>query len=40
MPMQKAFELVENIKPELLYAVIPANSIAKFAGEYKKITMM
>ncbi|AIQ76188.1 hypothetical protein [Paenibacillus odorifer] len=33
---KKAFELVENIKPELLYAVIPANSIAKFAGEYKK----
>ncbi|KAA1185331.1 glycosyltransferase family 4 protein [Paenibacillus sp. B2(2019)] len=33
---KKAFELVENLKPELLYAVIPANSIAKFAGEYKK----
>lgn len=33
---KKAFEKVEEIKPDLLYVLIPANSLAKFAGEYKK----
>lgn len=33
---KKAFKKVEEIKPDLLYVLIPANSLAKFAGEYKK----
>lgn len=33
---KKAFEKIEEIKPDLLYVMIPANSLAKFAGEYKK----
>ncbi|SHE83020.1 glycosyltransferase [Alkalibacter saccharofermentans] len=30
-----AFKIVEKIKPELLYVVVPPNSSAKFAGQYK-----
>jgi len=33
---KKAFELVENLKPDLLYVVVPPNSLAKFAAIYKK----
>lgn len=33
---KKAFKQVKMIKPDLLYAVIPPNSIAKFAAKYKK----
>ena len=33
---KKAFKLVENYKPDLLYAIVPPNSIAKFAAQYKK----
>lgn len=32
----KAFKIVENIKPDILYVLIPANSLAKFAGKYKE----
>lgn len=32
---KKAFKIVQEIKPDLLYVLIPANSLAKFAGEYK-----
>lgn len=32
---EKAFKVVEDIKPDLLYVLIPANSLAKFAGKYK-----
>lgn len=31
-----AFKKVEEIKPDLLYVLIPANSLAKFSGAYKK----
>jgi hypothetical protein len=30
-----AFRVVEKIKPELLYVVVPPNSSARFAGKYK-----
>ena len=30
-----AFQLVENLKPDLLYVIVPPNSLAKFAGKYK-----
>lgn len=33
---KKAFEVVEEIKPDILYVLIPANSLAKFAGKYKE----
>lgn len=33
---KNAFKIVEKIKPEILYVVIPPNSLAKFAGKYKK----
>lgn len=33
---KKAFQVVEEIKPDLVYVLIPANSLAKFAGQYKK----
>lgn len=33
---KKAFQLVENLKPDLLYVVVPPNSLAKFAATYKK----
>lgn len=33
---KKAFEFVGKIKPDMLYAVVPPNSIAKFATDYKK----
>ena len=33
---KKAFQLVENLKPELLYVMIPPNSLAKFAAKYKR----
>jgi glycosyltransferase involved in cell wall biosynthesis len=32
----KAFKVVEEIKPDLLYVIVPPNSLAKFASEYKK----
>ena len=31
-----AFEIVEEIKPDLLYVFVPPNSLAKFASKYKK----
>lgn len=31
-----AFRLVEGIKPDLLYVVVPPNSLAKFAAGYKR----
>ena len=33
---KKAFEIVENLKPDLLYVMIPPNSLAKFAAQYKR----
>ncbi|MEI2396971.1 hypothetical protein [Paenibacillus phytohabitans] len=33
---KNAFKHVESIRPDLLYAIIPPNSIAKFASNYKK----
>lgn len=33
---KNAFKHVESIGPDLLYAIIPPNSIAKFAANYKK----
>lgn len=33
---KKAFEVVEEIKPDILYVLIPANSLVKFAGKYKE----
>lgn len=33
---KKAFKIVEDIKPDILYVLIPANSLAKFAGKYKE----
>lgn len=33
---RKAFKKVEEIQPDLLYVLIPANSLAKFAVLYKK----
>ncbi len=32
-----AFKQVEKINPDLLYVLVPANSLAKNAGKYKKI---
>lgn len=31
-----AFEAVENINPDVLYVMLPPNSLAKFAGKYKR----
>lgn len=33
---KKAFKHVEQIKPDLLYVIVPPNSLTKFASEYKK----
>ncbi|MBW9151364.1 glycosyltransferase [Clostridium estertheticum] len=33
---KKAFQLVEDLQPELLYVMVPPNSLAKFAAEYKR----
>lgn len=33
---KKAFQLVENLKPDLLYVMVPPNSLAKFAAKYKR----
>lgn len=33
---KKAFELVGNFQPDLLYVTLPPNSLAKFASKYKK----
>lgn len=33
---KKAFKIVEKYNPDLVYAIIPPNSIAKFAAKYKK----
>lgn len=33
---KKAFKVVEEIQPDILYVLIPANSLAKFAGKYKE----
>lgn len=33
---KKAFKYVEQIKPDLLYVIIPPNSLAKFASKYKR----
>lgn len=31
-----AFDTVERVNPDILYVLIPANSLAKFAGKYKE----
>lgn len=31
-----SFKLVEEVKPDLLYVIVPPNSLAKFAATYKK----
>jgi hypothetical protein len=31
-----AFKIVDKIKPDLLYVIIPPNSLAKFAAKYKR----
>ncbi|MEK3669262.1 hypothetical protein [Paenibacillus sp. FSL R10-2771] len=33
---KKAFEYVEVLKPDLLYVIIPPNSLTKYAAKYKK----
>jgi glycosyltransferase involved in cell wall biosynthesis len=33
---KKAFKLVENYNPNFIYAILPPNSIAKFAAKYKR----
>lgn len=33
---KNAFNIVDEIKPDLLYVLIPPNSLTKFAGDYKK----
>jgi glycosyltransferase involved in cell wall biosynthesis len=33
---KKAFQIVEKLQPDLLYVIIPPNSLAKFAAEYKR----
>ena len=33
---KKAFEFVEDLQPDLLYVLVPPNSLAKFAAEYKR----
>lgn len=32
---KKAFECIETMKPDLLYVMLPPNSLAKFANKYK-----
>ncbi|MBU3127156.1 glycosyltransferase [Clostridium tagluense] len=31
-----AFQLVEDLQPDLLYVIVPPNSLAKFAAKYKR----
>lgn len=33
---KKAFEVVERLQPDLLYVMVPPNSLAKFASKYKR----
>lgn len=33
---KRAFKVVEDLQPELLYVMIPPNSLAKFAAQYKR----
>ncbi|NGM83579.1 glycosyltransferase family 4 protein [Paenibacillus sp. 7124] len=33
---KKAFKIVETLQPDLLYTIVPPNSLAKFAGAHKK----
>lgn len=33
---KEAFKIVENLEPDLIYALIPPNFLAKFAAAYKK----
>ncbi|MBT2678817.1 hypothetical protein J7E38_07355 [Bacillus sp. ISL-35] len=33
---KQAFKIVEDINPDLLYVIIPPNSLAKFASQYKR----
>lgn len=33
---RRSFKLVERIKPDLLYVILPPNSLAKFADRYKR----
>lgn len=33
---KRAFEVVDELQPDLLYVMVPPNSLAKFAAEYKK----
>ena len=34
---KKAFDLVETLQPDLLYVMLPPNSLAKFAAQYKRM---
>lgn len=33
---KKVFKVVENLQPDLLYVMVPPNSLAKFASQYKR----
>ncbi len=33
---KKAFQFVEDLRPDLLYVMVPPNSLVKFAAEYKR----
>lgn len=33
---KRAFQVVEDLHPDLLYVMVPPNSLAKFAAEYKR----
>lgn len=33
---KKAFQFVEDMQPDLLYVMVPPNSLAKFAADYKR----
>jgi len=33
---KRAFQVVEDLRPDLLYVIIPPNSLAKFSAQYKK----
>ncbi|GAA0083718.1 hypothetical protein UT300007_01570 [Clostridium sp. CTA-7] len=33
---KRAFKVVENLHPDLLYVMVPPNSLAKFAAKYKR----
>jgi len=33
---KRAFQVVEDLQPDLLYVMVPPNSLAKFAAQYKR----